>query len=85
MEKARSIILSFNGDNDENIVDELQQLLWKNADEIDEQVTDFLLEMQQEIVEDASYGGRGYKYEALQQKAEQLTEMIAEMQSANWR
>ena len=85
MEKARSIILTFDGSNDENIVDELQQLLWKNADEIDEQVTDFLLEMQQEIVEDASYGGRGYKYEKLKEKAEALTEMIADMQSYNWR
>lgn len=85
MEKARSIILTFDGSNDEDVVDELQGLLWKNADEIDEMVTEFLLEMQQEIVEDTSYGGRGYKYEALQQKAEQLTEMIAEMQSANWR
>lgn len=85
MEKARSIVLSFNGENDEDIVDELQGLLWKNADEIDERVTDFLLEMQQTIVEDMSYGGRGYKYEVLKQKAEQLTEMIADMQSYNWR
>ena len=85
MKKAREIVLGFNGDNDEDIVDRLQQLLWKNADEIDEQVTDFLLEMQQAIVEDASYGGRGYKYEKLKEKAEMLTEMIADMQSANWR
>ena len=85
MEKARSIILTFDGTNDEDIIDNLQGLLWKNADEIDEQVTDFLLEMQQAIVEDMSYGGRGYKYEALQKKADELTEMIADMQSYNWR
>lgn len=85
MKKAREIVLGFNGDNDEQIVDELQQLLWKNADEIDEQVTDFLVEMQNDIVEDASYGGRGYKYEKLKEKAEMLTEMIADMQSYNWR
>ena len=85
MEKARSIVLEFDGTNDEQIVDRLQQLLWKNADEIDEQVTEFLLEMQQAIVEDTSYGGRGYKYEKLKEKAEMLTEMIADMQSYNWR
>ena len=85
MEKARSIILTFDGTNDEDIIDNLQGLLWKNADEIDQMVTDFLVEMQQAIVEDTSYGGRGYKYEKLKEKAEMLTEMIADMQSYNWR
>ena len=85
MEKARSIVLEFDGTNDEQIVDRLHSLLWVNDKEIDEEVTEFLTEMQNDIIESTLYGYSGYSYEKLREKAEQLTEMIAEMQSWNWK
>ena len=49
--------------------------------EINDEVTEFLTEMQNDIIESVICEGSGYSYEKLREKAGKLMEMIAEMQS----